>query len=159
MERKSLLSKFIMKLEAQVKSTNLYEKFWGFLTKKGNKFKSKKILDKAFLLVFEKTAFSKESALINLFSRLNSFVEVKRVRVRRRFVLVPFPIRLKRRSYLVVKWIIQATKKGGKKISFSTKLAKEMINVLVESNSKSKSLRKLNFSKALANRSNIHFRW
>ena len=90
---------------------------------------------------------------------MNSFVEVKKVRVRRRFVLVPFPINLKRRSYLIVKWIMQTVQKDKKKSSFSKKLAKEIISVLKNAFSKTKKLRRLNFSQALANRSNTHFRW
>jgi ribosomal protein S7 len=148
-----------MNLKPSTKETNLYEKLLGFLTKQGDKFKAKRILSRVFLLVAKETIYSKDAALVTLFRKLNSFVEVKKVRVRRKFVLVPFPIRLKRRSYLVVKWIVQSAKKGGKRKSFATKLAKEMVNVLNESSSKSKSLRKFNFSKALANRSNIHFRW
>lgn len=148
-----------MNLKPSSKETNLYEKLLGFLTKQGDKFKAKRILSRVFLLVAKETTYSKNAALVTLFRKLNSFVEVKKVRVRRKFVLVPFPIRLKRRSYLVVKWIVQSAKKGGKRKSFATKLAKEMVNVLNESSSKSKSLRKFNFSKALANRSNIHFRW
>ena len=148
-----------MNSKTSIKKINLYEKFLGFLTKQGNKFKAKRILNRVFLLVGKETTYSKDVALMMLFRKLNSFVEVKKVRVRRRFVLVPFPIRLKRRCYLVVKWIVQSAKKGGKRNSFATRLAKEMVSVLTESSSKSKSLRKLNFSKALANRSNVHFRW
>ena len=141
------------------KSENFYYKFLGFLIKKGNKFKGKKILDETFLSVTAKTRHSKQVALMMLFRSLNSFVEVKKVRVRRRFVLVPFPISLKRRSYLIVKWIMQSIKKDRKKNSFSNKLAREIISILKNASSKTKKLRRLNFSQALANRSNVHFRW
>ena len=141
------------------KSESFYSKFLGFLTKKGSKLKGKRILDKAFLSITIKTKYSKQVALVMLFRSLNSFVEVKKVRVRRRFVLVPFPISLKRRSYLIVKWIMQSIKKDKKKNSFSNKLAQEITNVLKNVSSKTKKLRRLNFSQALANRSNIHFRW
>lgn len=141
------------------KNVGLYDKFWGFLVKKGNKVQAKKILDYAFSEVYKKTKYSREQSLVKLFSKLNSFVEVKKVRVRRKFVLVPFPIRLKRRSYLVVKWIMQSVRKGSKKIPLSERLTQEIINVLTKPKSRSKSLRQLNFSKALANKSNTHFRW
>jgi ribosomal protein S7 len=141
------------------KSTNLYDKFVGFLVKKGNKLKAKKILDYVFLEVYRKTNYSREEALVKLFGKLNSFVEVRKVRIRRKFILVPFPIRLKRRSYLVVKWIMQSVMNGNKKSSLSKKLTQEILNVLTKSKSKSRSLRKSNFSKALANKSNTHYRW
>lgn len=141
------------------KSESFYSKFLGFLVKKGSKLKGKKILDETFSSVTIKTKYSKQVALIMLFRSLNSFVEVKKVRVRRRFVLVPFPISLRRRSYLIVKWIMQSIKKDNKKKPFSSKLSQEITNILKNVSSKTKKLRRLNFSQALANRSNIHFRW
>lgn len=141
------------------KDGSFYEQFLGFLIKKGNKVKAKKILDEAFLSVTKKTKHSKQVALTLLFSSLNSFVEVKKVRVRRRFVLVPFPINLKRRSYVIVKWIMQSVEKDVKKSSFANKLAREFISILKNAFSKTKKLRRLNFSQALANRANTHFRW
>lgn len=149
-----------MKLEINSKeSNNFYTTFLGFLIKKGGTHKAKKVLDNTFLAVTQKIKYSKCASLIKLFRSLNSFVEVKKVRVRRRFVLVPFPINLKRRSYLIVKWIMQTVQKDKKKSSFSKKLAKEIISVLKNTFSKTKKLRRLNFSQALANRSNTHFRW
>lgn len=141
------------------KGTSLYNKFWGFLVRKGNKVQAKIILDYAFFKVSKKTRYSREQSLVKLFIKLNSFVEVKKVRVRRKLILVPFPIRLRRRCYLVVKWIMQSVKNGDKKISLSERLTKEIINVLTKTKSKSKNLRQSNFSKALANKSNTHYRW
>lgn len=141
------------------KNTSLYNKFWGFLIKKGNKFQAKRILDYAFLKVYRRTNYSREESLVRVFAKLNSFVEVRKVRIRRKFVLIPFPIRLRRRSYLVVKWIMQSVRNGNKKSSLSRRLAQEILNLLTKSKSKSRSLRKYNFSKALANKSNTHYRW
>ena len=112
------------------KNSNFYNTFLGFLIKKGGTYKAKKVLDISFLSVTQKIGHSKYTSLVKLFRCLNSFVEVKKVRVRRRFVLVPFPISLKRRSYLIVKWIMQTVEKDKKKSSFSKKLAREIINVL-----------------------------
>ena len=140
-------------------STNLYCKFLGFLTKKGNKVDAKKQLDKTFFSVSKKLKMSKEKILNLLFSKLNSFVEVRKVRVRRKIVLVPFPIRLRRRSYLIVRWIVDSTKVEKKKSPLYRKLAKEIIDVIEGSKSRSQRLRQLNFSKALDNKSNAHFRW
>lgn len=140
-------------------SKNLYCKFLGFLTKKGNKLSARKLLDKTFFSVSKKLKLSKEKALNLLFSRLNSFVEIKKIRVRRKIVLVPFPISFRRRSYLIVKWIVDATKLEKKKSSLHKKLTKEITGVLEGFKSKSQSLRQMNFSKALANKSNVHFRW
>jgi ribosomal protein S7 len=150
----------INKIFKQNRDKILYNKFLGFLVKKGSKIGAKRILDKTFSKISNKTRFSRRTSLTRLFSILNSFVEVKSVRVRRRFVLVPFSINLKRRSYLIVKWIMDAIKKKKKKkSSFSRKLGEEILSVLKGSFSRSKKSRDVNISKAMANRSNIHYRW
>lgn len=141
------------------KSENIYCKFLGFLVKKGSRILGKQILDKAFIQVTVETMFSRQVSLTKLFRGLNSFVEVKKVRVRRRFVLVPFPISLKRRSYLIVKWIMQAITKDERKTSFSNKLTKEILSTLSDASARTVLLKRLNLSQALANRSNVHFRW
>jgi ribosomal protein S7 len=137
----------------------LYKKFLGFLIKKGNKVVAKKILDETFLIVSKTTGFSMDTSMLKLFLNLNSFVEVKKVRVGRRSLLIPFSINLKRRSYLIVKWLMQAIKEDKKKSSLSMKLSEEILSVLVNSSSKSKKLRNVNIAQAVANRSNIHYRW
>ena len=146
------------KISSQNKKT-LYKNFLGFLVKKGNFLSAKKILDKTFLEVSKKTGLSMELALFNLFLTLNSFVEVKKVRIRRRSFIVPFPISLKRRSYLVVKWLMNAVKDDSKRDSLSNKLSHEIINVIKGSATRSKKLKSSNISSAMANRSNIHYRW
>ena len=141
------------------KSKTLYKKFLGFLTKKGNKTAAKNILDKTFFTVSKATGLSMHALMLKLFLSLNSFVEVKKVRVGRRSLLVPFSITLKRRSYLIVKWLMQAIKEDNKKTPLSARLAGEITAVICGSVSKSRKLRDLNISQAMANRSNIHYRW
>jgi len=141
------------------KSKTLYKKFLGFLIKKGNKTVAKNILDRTFFMVSKVTGLSMHVLMLKLFLSLNSFVEVKKVRVGRRSLLVPFSITLKRRSYLIVKWLMQAIKEDNKKTPLSARLADEIVSVLSGSLSKSKKLRNLNISQAMANRSNIHYRW
>jgi small subunit ribosomal protein S7 len=138
---------------------NLYNKFLGFLIKKGNKISARNILNNAFLVVSKKTGLSLHILLLKIFLKLNTFVEVKRVRVQRSSHLVPFSIRLKRRSYLIIKWLMQAIKEDNRKISMSEKLAFEISNTIKKSPSRSVKIRNLNISQALSNRSNIHYRW
>jgi ribosomal protein S7 len=138
---------------------NLYNKFIGFLIKKGNKIGAKNIVNHAFLNVSKKTGLPLHVVLLKLFLKLNSFVEVKRVRVQRSSHLVPFSIRLKRRSYLIIKWLMQAVKEDTSKVSMSEKLVFEISNTLKKVPSRSVKLRNFNISQALANRSNIHYRW
>jgi ribosomal protein S7 len=138
---------------------NLYNKFLGFIIKKGNKIGAKSVLNNAFLAVSKKTGLPLHVILLKLFLKLNSFVEVKRVRVQRSSHLVPFSIRLKRRSYLIIKWLMQAVKEDTRKVSMAEKLFFEIFSTLKSSPSKSVKIRNLNISQALSNRSNIHYRW
>jgi ribosomal protein S7 len=141
------------------KNSNLYNNFLGFLIKKGNKIGAKNILTNAFLMVSKKTGHSLQTLILKIFLKLNSFVEVKRVRVKRSSHLVPFSIRLKRRSYLIIKWLMQAIKEDTRKVSMSEKLFVEISNTLKKSPSRSVKLRNFNIAQALSNRSNIHYRW
>jgi len=60
---------------------------------------------------------------------------------------------------LIVKWLMQAIKEDNKKTPLSVRLAGEITAVISGSVSKSRKLRDLNISQAMANRSNIHYRW
>ena len=84
----------------------LYTKFLGFLIKDGKKKKAKAILDKALLIVSKKTGYSLIFILLKVFLNLNTFVEARHIRIKRRAHIVPFPISFKRRSYLILKWLI-----------------------------------------------------
>jgi ribosomal protein S7 len=138
---------------------NLYNKFLGFLIKKGNKISARSILNTSFLTVSKKTGLPLHILLLKIFLKLNSFVEVKKVRVQRSSHLVPFSIRLKRRSYLIIKWLMQAVKEDSRKISMSEKLSSEILDTIKKSPSRSVKIRNFNISQALSNRSNIHYRW
>jgi ribosomal protein S7 len=87
-----------------LRKKNLYYKFLGVLTKKGNKNAAKKILDNTFLKLSLTTNKMLQKLFLQVFIKLNSFVEVKSVRVRRASHMVPFSINLKRRSYLILKF-------------------------------------------------------
>jgi ribosomal protein S7 len=90
---------------------------------------------------------------------MNTFVETKSIRVRRSKYVVPFSITLSRRVYLITKWLMSSLRKDKKKVEFSTKLVKEIFLVLKNSESEVIKLRDNNNSKALVNRSNLHYRW
>ena len=138
---------------------NLYNKLLGFLIKRGKKNKAKQVLNKAFFLVSEKTGHSMSYILFKVFLKLNVFVEAKTVRVKRRSHIVPFSLGLKRRSYLIIKWLIKSILENEKKITSSHKIAEEILCLINNSQSKAIKLRNLNNNLSLANRSNIHYRW
>jgi ribosomal protein S7 len=145
----------------KVVKNNLYNKFVGLLNKKGLKIKAKYILDRALLLTSKKLPVSTNSILLAIFLKLHTFIEVKSVKIKRRVVFVPFYISYKRRIYLVIKWILLATRRDTRKIPLFQKLSFEFIKLLAKKNLKSYTLelRKQNTELALKNRSNTHYRW
>lgn len=143
----------------KLKIFNLYNKFIGFLIKKGNKTASKHILEKTLRLVSKRLRRSPKTILLLLFSRLNVYVETKKVKIRNRSYIIPFSLALKRRSYLALKWILTAIKENKKKTSFVNKLTSEIVQTLTTLKSKTLMLKKTNNNQAFLNRSNSHYRW
>jgi small subunit ribosomal protein S7 len=141
------------------KNKNLYNKVINFFTKKGNKVKATNLVNSAFDKVSKSTGLSFNAILTKLYLKLNSFVEIKKIKVRRGFHLVPFPISHKRSTYLMIKWLLQAIKDDKRKVPVSDKLFLEINQTISSSSSKSLDIKNSNITQVLANRSNIHFRW
>jgi len=138
----------------------LYTKLLGFLIKKGKKKKAKTILDRAFLIISSKTGLSIGYILLKVFLNLNTFVEARTIRVKRSSYIVPFSLSLKRRSYLIIKWLITASLLNKKRIPFVNKIQQEVVLILKKHlSSQALKLKKINNNKANSNRANIHFRW
>jgi ribosomal protein S7 len=138
---------------------NLYIKILSFLIKKGKKTKAKALLDFSLFTVCNLTKLPLHYIFIKIFSLINVFVETKTVRVKRSSYIVPFSINLKRRFYLLTKWLVQASSVNKQKVSFSKKFIKEIVCVLTKQKSEVLNIKVLNNSKALVNKSNIHYRW
>jgi len=138
--------------------TNLYTYFLCMLIKKGKKNNALKILN--FFLYSLYRIYSKPIFMLlnKLFLCLNTFVETKIIRKRKRKYVVPFLINLKRRLFLITHWILFVIKKEKYK-TFSERLIKEVSLLLKGVSSASFNLKKINNSKALQNRSNMHYRW
>jgi small subunit ribosomal protein S7 len=149
----------VQKKVIKFKTLSLYDKFIGFLIKKGKKTIAKRILEDTFYLLSKRMKTAKNIIFLRLFLKLNTFVEIKKVQIRKRSFFVPFSITLKRRSYLVIKWLLQSVKEKKEKVSISQKLAEEIFEVLTKTKSKTSSLKKFNNNQAFLNRSNYHFRW
>lgn len=140
-------------------NTTIYTNFLGFLTKNGNKIVAKKIIDSAFLATARQVSLPLHLLLIKIFFKLNSFVETKKIRIKRSTHTVPFGITFKRRTYLILKWLMEVVKEDKRKISTSEKLSIELLNILKDKSSKTIIKKNLNISQAISNRSNIHYRW
>jgi ribosomal protein S7 len=140
-------------------SQNFYKKFIGLFIKKGKKNIISKIIYKIFIKLSKKFKLSFIFLMHNIFLTLNTFVESKSVKIKRRIFIVPFSINLKRRVYLSIKWIIISVLKKKTNSSLFEKLFNELVNIIIKKDSNSLNLKKENLLKALSNRSNAHFRW
>ena len=141
------------------KRFHLYNKFVGFITKNGKKPKAKFIFDSALFSVTQKLKLPLNKLLLKIFLKLNSYIEIKTIKIRKTAHLVPFPTNYKRRIYLVIKWIVTAALEDKRKLNFSKKLSLEIFNLIKNKSSKALKIKKKNFSQALINKSNLHFRW
>jgi len=138
---------------------SLYDNFIGFLTKDGKKKKAKEVIDTAFLKVSKDLKIPVDLILVKTFLKLNCFVETKKIRIKRSTHTVPFSISFKRKSYLVIKWIMESVHDDERKLSTSEKLSFELLNILRNKSCKTIIKKDLNINQALSNRSNIHYRW
>jgi ribosomal protein S7 len=148
-----------MKTKSKSFNNLFYSKFLGVLLKKGKKTKAKKILDTVLLKVSKSTKLSIHLVLYRVFFNLNTFVEVRRVRVKRRSFLVPFNVSFSRRISLMLKWILLTVRNDSRRTSTINKLSIEIFKIVKNLPCNSIKLKKLNDSQAFSNKANIHFRW
>lgn len=144
---------------SKIKKKSLYDKLLGFLIKKGKKTTAKNVLENVLSSVSKTIKIPKNLILLHLFIKLNTFVETKSVKIRNRSFIVPFSLSLKRRSFLIIKWLLKSASENKENISLSKKLITEITNLLTKQKSKTLSLKKVNNNQAFSNRSNFHFRW
>jgi ribosomal protein S7 len=142
------------------KAPTLYNVFIGYLIKKGNKIKAKKILDLVFFELAKKFDLSLSALLRKIVRKVGSNIEIKTIKMRKNTHVVPFAIHQKRKNYLLVKKIIDIVKEDTSNRPFTEKLIEELSGILL-TNKSNKSLQKtkLTLKQAVLNRSNIHFRW
>lgn len=151
MVQKKILNKFLV---------NKYEKFLKFFIKQGKKIKIKKILENVLIQLSKKTKKSKSLRFFKIFLRFNSYIEVKRVKMRRRLFIIPTFVPAKRRFYLILKWLLLSIKKNKKKESMVKKFVQEIKKTILSDKKSNILLLKLdNYKEAFLNRSNMHYRW
>lgn len=141
------------------KNINLQKKIRSFLIKRGKKNKITKVLNFSFFKLCKLSEKPLGYMLSKFFVSLNIFVETKTIKVRRRRYVVPFPLTLRRRVYLISKWLAFVLNKNKDKAPFCKKLIKEIFFVLKNKKSEILKLKSINNSRALLNRSNLHYRW
>jgi ribosomal protein S7 len=146
-------------VQKKLKNKGIYFKLLGYLVKTGKKTVIKSEIDKAFFLLSVQLKKSIFLIFVRLFLKLNTFIEVKKIRVRRNSFFVPFSITFKRRLYLIVKWLVEAVSENKRKISFSNKLLTELLSLFKSKVSISLLKKTKNNSLCLKNKTNVHYRW
>jgi len=138
----------------------LYNSFINSFILRGKKKTAKTIIDTTLLKLCQNLNTSIVKLLFNVYFKLDYFVEIKQVKIKRRAYTIPFAISYDRRIYLIIKKIKNITHSDKRKVSLSEKLKLELYNILrASNNSKSIKLLKNNQVQARGSRSNIHFRW
>jgi ribosomal protein S7 len=117
---------------------NFYHKVLGCLIKKGKKAKVKRILDNSFSELIHLFPFPFSCFFWQIFDILNVFIESKKVRLRKRTHQIPFPIRDKRRSYLIIKWFVEAIKNNNNNKNLRFKIIFEVVSIMLSKNQKTK---------------------
>lgn len=138
---------------------NLYNRLITFFMRQGAKSKIKKSIDLAFKALRKLTKVSSAYLLAVIFTKLNVFVEVKDLSVRRSTYPVPFTLTLTRRVFLITSWILKAIHQNKKNSSIQSKLILELLSLFKTDQSKVFEYKKANNKKAYKNRSNMHYRW
>jgi len=137
----------------------IYNRILGYFIKCGKKKLFLKIYKNAFLKCKKELNFKTHIIILNIFFKLNTFVESKVIKKRRRTFVVPFPIDTKRRTHLVLKWYTKAIFDNNNKISLEKKIVNETLSLLLTKSSKSITFHDNNTKLAQDNRSNLHYRW
>jgi small subunit ribosomal protein S7 len=139
-------------------SSLLYKKLIGLIMKNGKKTLAIKIVNSALKQVKKQSKFPLNYILYKVFRSLKTSIEIRKIKIRRSFHLVPFPVKKERKTFLASKWIIASFKKIKNKKTFE-KLATVLNNILKKKKVLALSIKKFHIRKSLENRSNMHFRW
>lgn len=138
---------------------HLYSKFINLIFKEGKKSFWEKSLASLFFILKKKLNYSRNFILLKIFLRLHTKVEIRVVKSRKRVNMIPFFIKLKRRCFLSLKWLLSSIKQQQKNNSFQQILLLEILFLLRKKTCISLNLLEENNMLSYKNRSNIHFRW
>ena len=137
---------------------SIYKKLLGSLIKKGNKVTAKNILEDSFLKVSAQNHVPINRVLSKVFSKLETFIEVKKVKRRKSIHLIPFPIKRHRQNFLKIKWLLKGAKEDTRKVNFSEKLSLEISKIFLNKKSTAVEERKYMEKQIFVNKSNLHYR-
>jgi len=163
---KNLVKKYFLLIRlSQLKNSkqtiekNLYKLLINFFIKDGNVSRITKIMDKIFTKLIHEFKISKRLLLLKIFTTHIFYVEVKKIKSRRRINHVPFLIKQKRSFYLILSWLREAVKNNKQTNRLEDSLYRELYNLITLKQSKVFESIENNNKLAILNRSKIHFRW
>jgi ribosomal protein S7 len=139
--------------------SNLYSKFLNFFFLQGKKSSIKKKIDSVFTLLAKELLYSANHLLLIFFKRLKSYVEIKKIKKRRRTFLVPVPITHSRRIYLALSWLSSSIQLNKNQIPFERKLYDEVLNILLNQRCNTLISFEKNHKLAVESRIHLHYRW
>ena len=151
-------------LKAHLKSNstntlNLYNKFLNHFVKSGKKIIVKKIIDQVFNRLSKEFSIPFSVILLRFFKRLKTYVEIKKVKKKRRTFLVPMALKRQRRLFLPLYWLSLSLFLNKTRVSFLEKLYLEMYKILLNQSCHTFYLLAKNNKQAAKNRINLHYRW
>ena len=140
-------------------SHNLYKIFLNHFSKSGKTIVIKKIIEKVFYQLSRDFFLPFSYILLYFFKRLKTYVEIKKLKKRRRTFLVPIALKRHRRAFLALHWLSKSIFLNNSRISFFEKLYSEMYKICSNQNCNTLSLLAKNNKQASKNRINLHYRW
>lgn len=139
--------------------TKIYNKLLGVLIKAGYKNNAAKLLNFSLFLISKKSKCSFSYIVWQIFTKSFTRIEVRNVSIKGRSVMVPFIINKTRRIYLATKWLLKAIKESKKKGPIVNVIVEEILALILNKKSKVLEYKEKNYKAALANKSNLHYRW
>ena len=139
----------------------MQSKIIGFLIKKGNKKKALKLFNNLLNSFISNTYKISTIYLFSiLFFKLNTNIELREFKFRKRVHYIPMPIKRKRKMFIIIKWLKQAILLNKLKVNVATKLYEELANTLfAEQFSNIINYKVENEKKAFQYKAKAHFRW
>lgn len=136
-----------------------YKKFIGLLTKKGERKKALKIINNALLNTSKLLTLPVRKIITELYNKLSSSVEIKKIKIRRSVHFVPFPVNLKRKLFLIIKWFVFAISNNELNKNLEYKLREEFLKIVRKQESLVYQHKKYQIQKSFKYQTNTHFRW
>lgn len=136
----------------------IYTNLLGCVTKSGKKVKAKKILNSALLDVSNSLNIPVSKVFLNFVKKAGSIVELKKVKLRKNIHFIPFPVKKKRRYFLISKELLNFKDSNKKRVSTTTKISEQIKSFIVKRGHNLDKKKQL-VNQIVSNRSNIHYRW